>query len=106
MQVEPYISDIGMAGYLWACFASLGITEDGANGPVPVSWQSIHAWAKTRGEPLQPWELDALRVASAAYVGQWYAAKDVSCLAPYQNMELVDRDAVAKNIRSMLGGRT
>lgn len=56
------------APYLLDYLQRIGVYGHGAMGPVPLSALEIRAWCDGSGIELLPWEFEALRAASRAYV--------------------------------------
>lgn len=75
-----------------------------------LSSVELQAWQRGRAIVLTPWEFDAVRAMSSAYVTQLHEAEDKDCPAPFgANPSEIDRDAVARKVRNalraMTGGR-
>jgi hypothetical protein len=83
----------------------MGLVEPGAHGPTAVSWPGIDGWQRCNGIRLRAWECRAIRGASAAYVGEYFAAQDPTRAAPWMDAESVDRDRVDDAIRGVFGAR-
>jgi hypothetical protein len=45
----------------------------GMSGPLPISWTEIKAYVDLTQEPLQRWELSAVRAMDDAYIQETYA---------------------------------
>ena len=101
---EP-LPELGAAEYLWTFLQSMGTTEPGAHGPSALAWTSIEGWQRCNGVRLDAWECRAIRSASAAYVGEYYAAQDPSQPPPFAAPATVDRDRVADSVRTVFGAR-
>jgi hypothetical protein len=69
----PEISD-GLAR-VWSIFRDLSMAR-GSNGfgPTPISWSEILAWSALMREPLEIWEIQAIRYIDVIYLS--VASKD------------------------------
>lgn len=56
----------GCAG-VWGDFLALHRTRSAGIGPSRISFAEIVSYQQVRGFPFQPWEIDAIRSADAAY---------------------------------------
>jgi hypothetical protein len=83
----------------------IGLCGQGAMGPVPIGWTDLAHWMRLTGAPAQPWQLRALRQASAAYVGQLHDATEPDCPPPWSEAGLDDRERVARQVREVFGSR-
>lgn len=70
--------------YLLDILMEIGPASPGAMGSVPVSEVEVLAWQINRRRFLQPWEIEFVRRASAAFVGVNAAAADPDFAAPYR----------------------
>lgn len=90
------------APYLLDYLQDLGIYAHGAMGPIPLPATEIAAWAQGSGIALLPWEFEALRLASRAFVGEYGAENDEP---PYGDPDdLTDPDVIDDKLRTMLRG--
>ena len=103
--VDAPLPELGAAEYLWAFLGSMGVTEPGAHGPVPLAWTTLECWQRCNGLRLRAWECRAIRAGSSAYVGEYFAAQDPARAAPWLSQEGIDRDRVADSIRGIFGAR-
>lgn len=103
--LDAPLPDLAAAEYLWAFLGSMGVTEPGPHGPVPLAWTTLEGWQRCNGLRLRAWECRAIRAGSSAYVGEYFAAQDPARTAPWLNQESIDRDRVADGIRGIFGGR-
>lgn len=79
-----------------------GPTLAGGMGEIPLTAQELTAWADGHGVCLTPWEFGSILAASAAYVSEKYAAKNVARPSPIApELDEEKRKAVADNIRSI-----
>ena len=86
-----YLQRIGVYGY-------------GAMGPVPLSSQEIRAWSEGSGIALLPWEFEALRNASRAYLACFNGTDDT---LPYGDPDdLAHPDVVDARLEAMFGRLT
>lgn len=95
-QVEQAGGEIPMpdlqAPYLLDWLQSAGVHEYGSAGPIPLSSVEISAWSQGCGIALRPWEFEALRDASRAFVVEFHDAHDYP---PYGDSDdLADPDTV------------
>jgi hypothetical protein len=57
---------------LWRVFSELHSCRGNSGfGPLRITYADIDAFQRVSGVMLQPWELDAIRRADAAYLTQW-----------------------------------
>jgi hypothetical protein len=69
--------------YLLTALFEAGPSEHHAmGGELPLSWQTLDAYARATGAICEPWEFRTLRDMSAAYVAEKEAGKEVYALAP------------------------
>lgn len=62
--------------YLLDAFAELTAARgSGFGSPQPISWSDMAAWSRLTGQPLAPWEAQALRALDLAWLGAWSAAQ-------------------------------
>lgn len=87
------------APYLLDYLQRMGVYGHGAMGPVPLSSLEIRAWCDGSGIELQPWEFEALRAASRAYVACLTGSDDT---LPYGDPdELADPDVVDAKLEAI-----
>lgn len=60
----------------------------GPNGPVPVTWQEIDAWAKRSGTVLPGYEALLLRKLSKDYCDQYRLSHAPNCAQPVAEGDL------------------
>lgn len=73
-------------------------------GRVPLSWADLRAWQLGTGQRLPPWQLRALRQASAEWLGEHLRAAKPDAPAPW-SVALSDeqRSAVRNKVRAVFG---
>lgn len=87
------------APYLLDYLQRIGVYGFGAMGPVPLSSQEIRAWCEGSGINLKPWEFEAIRNASRAYLAS-LNGKEAD--PPYGDPEdLCDPDVVDARIERL-----
>lgn len=92
------------APYLLDYLRRIGIYGYGAMGPVPLSALEIRAWCEGSGIELQPWEFEALRTASRAYIACLTGSDDT---LPYGDPdELSDPDVVDDRLEALFSRLT
>ncbi|WP_462387293.1 hypothetical protein [Acidovorax sp. Q11] len=92
------------APYLLDYLQRMGVYGHGAMGPVPLSALEIRAWCEGSGIGLQPWEFEALRAASRAYVVSLTGTDDT---LPYGDPEeLADPDVVDARLEALFSRLT
>jgi len=69
-------------------------------GVVPIGWQDIQAWQSVTGLVLQPYEAEAIKTLSLAYVDQLERSKDANCPCPWIDPTDINRSAVADKVKS------
>lgn len=96
------LPDPGEAAYLLDYLNELGMCRPTGQGIVPITDESIEAWMRTRGVPLDPWECSALISMSRAYCGMLRKAERIDCDPPGHDE---DRGSVEKQgIKEALRG--
>lgn len=103
--LDAPVPELGAAQYLWSFLGNMGLADPGAHGPVALSWSTLEGWQHCNGLRLRAWECRAVRAASSAYVGEYFAAQDPTRVAPWMDAESVDRDRVDDAIRGVFGAR-
>lgn len=73
-------------------------------GKGPVNYQEINAWQQATGIPLNTWEAKMLRQLSLEYLSESHLAKNSSRPSPFVRELEIDREDVAKRVRSLLRG--
>lgn len=93
--VEPF-------GYLVRCWESAGRLQNTGMGRSAISWQELDSWATRTGNDLMPWEFEAIRSMSIAFVGMLTEAEDINCPPPYV-MEVgpIDKDRISDGLRKV-----
>lgn len=73
-------------------------------GRVPLSWADLRAWQLGTGQRLPPWQLRALRQASAEWLGEHLRAAKPGAPPPW-SVALSDeqRSAVRNKVRAVFG---
>jgi len=100
---QPAMPPLQHAARLFDWLQQLGFCSQGAHGPVPIGWAELAQWARLCGIPLQPWQAQALRTASSAYVSQVLDATQPDCPAPWLQAPAEDqRERVARQVRAVL----
>lgn len=90
------LPDPGPAQYLIEYLFEVGPASAGEI----VNYQEIDAWCRRSGVNLSGWEAKTIRALSAAYLGEYHAAKDPRRGAPFFGDHLPDRDEVDRKLRS------
>lgn len=66
----PNVPEAGVL--LWRAFLDLdGTRTFSAQGPSPIAYAEIEAWARLMGYALRPWHVDVLRAMDAALIRQF-----------------------------------
>lgn len=64
---RPAVPEAGV--FLWRAFLELdGTRSFGANGPSPISFAEVEAWARLNGYPLRPWHVAVIRAMDSALI--------------------------------------
>ena len=79
----PLLPEVVLAPYLLHYWEEMGMVSAGTMGPTSLTHSAICAWEHLSGVELQPWEVRAIRAASAGYIRTFHAAKDPQCPPPY-----------------------
>jgi len=91
--------------YLLGHLESLGYSEVGMGGPVPLSWQEIAAWSQLQGVELRPWEATVLRSMSEQFVRELSEAESHLRPPPWSpEPEQIDQRELAQRIKDVLRG--
>jgi hypothetical protein len=70
--------------FLVFLFYEVGIHDIGANGIVPLTWQTIESWLNVMERDLTIFEKKTIKDMSAAYVDEYRkASDDINCPRPY-----------------------
>lgn len=64
-----------------------------------MDWKDIDSWQSVTGVELQPYEAEAIKTLSMAYVDQLERSKEANCPCPWVDPTNVDRAAVAEKIK-------
>jgi len=78
----------------------LRYTGSGFNGPVPLTWQEIDAWARMTQTELTPNEALILSELSGAYCSQYHKSSDINEIAPYRED---GKEGMSNVISAMIG---
>ena len=55
--------------HVWRAFTRLsGARQPGFSGPSPITYEGIQAFMDVTGEPLDPWEVDVIKVLDAEFI--------------------------------------
>ena len=77
----------------------------GFNGPEPVTWQELNAWAQLTCSKITPWEASAIIRLSRCYVDQIHRSRSPDCPAPINEIDGLDldkqRERIAQAFKSM-----
>ena len=101
------LPDIGpVALRLWQHLQDAGLAGYGPMGRVPLSWSELRAWLLATGQRLAPWQLRALREASAHWLGEHLRAASPDAPAPWSEQpDEAKRNAIRDKVRAVLGAR-
>lgn len=101
----PELPEISAAGYLVQYLFDIGPTLAGGMGDAPLTHSEVRAFMENTGISLQPWEAQALRTLSRAYVAESSRATDPACPPPFGETAISSerRAAVAKKIDAFFG---
>ena len=82
----------------------IGLTEAGAMGAAPLSWQSIVAWQQARRIRISSWEANLIHKLSIAYLAESRLAESENRPAPWRG-EVSEQEAAAEidQLRAALG---
>lgn len=79
----------------------IGITGQGYNGPIPLSWQELKAWRDCTGTAATSEEMLMLRQLSVDYIAQYNSSADPNAPPPNAPRNS-DKEAVAKSLKAGL----
>lgn len=88
-------------------FLSAGRVTRGPEGPLPLGWKDLEAWAELTMPNASPGDMEFLHSVSRAYVMEYEAAFDPSRPSPLLDEEEAateQKTAIAQGMRGMLGG--
>lgn len=92
--------------YLATHWRDLGRVSTTGMGAARLSCLEIAAWVDLTGNVLEPWEVDALRAMSSAYLAESHAAEDPARPSPWSQEDIealrAEKAEKAKSIRSFL----
>lgn len=71
-------------------------------GDGPITHQEIAAWCALTGREVEPWEVDALRRMSGAYLSEAHEATDPKRAPPAWESEQPTKEQVSNTIESLL----
>jgi len=91
------LPEIDELSYILDWTGEAGLYENGANGPMPLSWTEIKAWAELMGMLVAPWEAALIRELSTAYCSQYHKSSSPTEPPPYAELE-IDRDSVSTRV--------
>lgn len=91
--------------YLIAWWLEIGPTVMAGMGEGPIGWTDIAAWQQLAAMELEPWEAQAIRSLSRAFLSQQHEARKPTCAAPFSETEeqAQTRDRVADQFKAMVG---
>lgn len=89
---------IDAASYLVSYLFEVGPTT----GEGPITHQEIAAWCSLTGRELEPWEVDALRRMSGAYLSEAHEATEPKRSPPAWTGEKPTREQVSDTLGSLL----
>lgn len=79
-----------------------GPTSPSGTGSVALTWADLEAWQRGTGVSLPPWTARLLRKLSSEYLQQSTLAIHHDAPPPWDRV--IDRDQVAKKVRSIFRG--
>ena len=92
--------------YLASHWRDLGRVGSAGMGAMRLSCLEIAAWVDLTGNSLEPWEVDAVRAMSTAYLAESHEAEDPGRPAPWEpedpEAKAAEKAAIGKSIRSLL----
>jgi len=95
------LPDVEHGGHVIQWLHEVGPTQQGMNGPEPLSWQEISAWREATGVEATAEELVMLRNLSRQYASQYHRSDNPEEPAPYKP-RAKDKAAIASQISSVL----
>lgn len=92
------------APHITARLSEIGLCEAAGMGVVPLSWQTIDAWARLTGVQLAPWEARLIRKLSSDYVSMTRKAESENCPPPWRSPVTDEqRNAEVEQLKRVLG---
>ena len=59
-----------LLSHVWTAFISLSNSRtSGFSGPNPITYEQISAWKQVTEQPLEPWEVEAVKRLDRVYMG-------------------------------------
>lgn len=94
--------------YLVAHWRDLGRVGTTGMGAMRLSCLEVAAWVDLTGNSLEPWEVEAVRAMSTAFLAETHEAEDPGRPPPWEpedtEVKVAEKAALAKSIRSTLRG--
>lgn len=97
----PNLSEWTGAEGIAAALQDLGFAEAGSEGPMPITWHGLRAWAELTMPGLAPGDYEALRRLSVEYVVACNRYRHTIMPPPF-GAPLVDRNAAQEVMRRAL----
>lgn len=95
------LPDIEHGSHVIQWLHEVGPTQQGMNGPEPLSWQEINAWRQATGTVATTEELIMLRNLSRQYVSQYQRSDNPEEPAPHKP-RATDKAALSSQISGVL----
>lgn len=76
------LPELEWGGHLTEMLMEVGPSEAGMNGPEPVAWREIHAWADLTGAVLHDGEASLVRELSREYCNAFHECNGVNAAPP------------------------
>lgn len=67
---ECEMPDFESGEYLWRAFNDIGLASSSSGGLMPILWSEVRGFAEATGAIDEPWEMQAIRQMSEAYVAE------------------------------------
>lgn len=100
---DPLLPPVEDGAYVIGYWQECGMCSPGFSGASALSSVEVSAWAQAVGIPLSPWEHQAIRGMSRAYVTALHEGSEPDALPPYGTAVVeVDRQAVSKKVSGAL----
>lgn len=99
---EPPMPEVECGEHLIDYLMEVGPAFHNGMGPVPVPFFEIESWSRMTATTMTPWEAQALRELSQAYVVSMQQAEKPNCPAPWAPKEAFDREAIAAGMKGLL----
>ena len=98
--VDLNLPEVHATAYLIDALNEIGQARMTGDRMTAIGWQEIDSWMRATGTKMRPWELNAIKSMSEAYVSQYYAFLKPGEPQP-NSRQLPDKDVVTSRLKSL-----